>query len=343
MTSVRFPKNGWYAAIWSKDLAGAPIARTFLNEPVVLFRGANGNAAALEDRCCHRAAPLSRGEVAGDYLRCGYHGLTFDAQGQCVAVPGQTTIPSGARVRAYPVVERWNVVWIWMGDASRVDDSKIVELPWLDSPDWEGTPGYIKIEANTQLLVDNLLDYTHVSYLHGATIAGDPREATTPTKTERLNDGVRVGRWMIDFKPPPLFAKAGGFTGNVDRWQHATWKPPATVYMDVGCAKTGTGAPEGDRSQGISIWSTHLVTPETEESCHYHFCFARNFALDDPEMSRMLFEGSRATFLEDKDMLEAQQRNLKGGALDGLIHINADAAQLQARRMLDELVRAEAR
>ena len=338
---MKFPKNGWYAASWAKDLGAVPVARTILDEPIVLFRGDSRKAAALEDRCCHRAAPLSRGEVAGDHLRCGYHGLTFDAQGQCVAVPGQTTIPSGARVRAYPVVERWNVVWIWMGDAARVDDSKIVELPWLDSPDWEGTPGYIKIEANTQLLVDNLLDYTHVSYLHGATIAGDPREATTPTKTERLNDGVRVGHWMIDFNPPPLFAKAGGFTGNVDRWQHAVWKPPSVVYMDVGAARTGTGAPQGDRSQGISIWSTHLVTPETDTSCHYHFCFARNFGLGDAEMSRLLYEGSRATFLEDKVMLEAQQKNLSGGAIDGLIHVTADAAQLQARRMLDELLLAE--
>ena len=122
-------------------------------------------------------------------------------------------------------------------------------------------------------------------------LAGDPREATTPTKTERLPDGVRVGRWMIDFVPPPLFAKAGNFTGNVDRWQFATWNPPATVYLDVGCAKTGTGAPEGDRSQGISIWSSHLITPETENSSHYMFCFARDFALGDAEMSRLLLRG----------------------------------------------------
>ncbi len=337
-----FPRNGWYAAIWSRDLTGTPVGRTLLGEPIVLFRGSSGRAAALEDRCCHRAAPLSRGEVEGDHLRCGYHGLTFDAEGRCVAVPGQSTVPSGARVRAYPVSERWNVVWIWMGDPARADEAKIVELPWLADPGWTATPGYLRVEANAQLLIDNLLDFTHVSYLHGGTIAGDPREATTPTRTERLNGGVQVGRWMIDFKPPPLFAAAGGFKGNVDRWQLATWKPPSTVYIDVGCATTGTGAPEGDRRQGISLWSTHLVTPETEASCHYHFGFARNFRLDDAETSRLLFEGSRSTFLEDKDMLEAQQKNLKGGGLDGLIHVNADAAQLQARRMLEELVRAEA-
>src|SRR5262249_13799688 len=238
--SVKFPKNGWYAACWSKDLTVAPLARTLLGERVVLFRGASGKVGALEDRCCHRAAPLSLGEVVGENLRCGYHGLTFDAEGRCVAVPGQSTVPAGAKVRAYPAVEKWNVVWLWMGDPVRADDSKVVDLPWLADPGWTLTPGYLRIDANAQLLVDNLLDYTHVTYLHGNTIAGDPREATTPTKTERLNDGVRVGRWMIDFKPPPLFAKAGNFAGNVDRWQLATWKPPATVYMDVGCAKTGT-------------------------------------------------------------------------------------------------------
>jgi phenylpropionate dioxygenase-like ring-hydroxylating dioxygenase large terminal subunit len=127
----------------------------------------------------------------------------------------------------------------------------------------------------------------------------------------------------------------------VDRWQFATWSPPATVYLDVGCAKTGTGAPEGDRSQGISIWSSHLVTPETENSSHYMFCFARDFRLGDAEMSRLLFEGSKATFLEDAEMLEAVQANRHGGSLEGLVDIAADAAQLQARRMLDQMIKAE--
>ena len=178
--------------------------------------------------------------------------------------------------------------------------------------------------------------------MHKRTIAGDPREATTPTRTERLDGGVRVGRWMIDFVPPPLFAKAGNFTGNVDRWQFVTWNPPSNVYLDVGCAKAGTGAPQGDRSQGISIWSTHLVTPESEDSSHYMFSFARNFAVGDEAMSKLLFEGSKATFLEDAEMLEAVQRNRHGGSLEGLVDISADAAQLQARRMLSQLIAAEA-
>jgi phenylpropionate dioxygenase-like ring-hydroxylating dioxygenase large terminal subunit len=336
-----FLRNGWYAAIWSKDLQARPIGRIFLNEKVALFRNGGGQAAALEDCCCHRAAPLSKGEVAGDYLMCGYHGLKYDINGQCVEVPGQTMIPRGAKVRSYPVREKWGAVWIWMGEPAKADESKIPNLYWLADPAWTATPGYIHLKSNYQFLIDNLLDLTHVIYVHKKTLAGDPREATAPTKTERLPDGVRVGRWLIDFVPPPLYARAGNFTGNVDRWQFATFNPPSTVYLDVGCAKTGTGAPAGDRSQGISIWSSHLVTPETETTSHYLFCFARNFAVGDGDMSKLLYEGSKATFLEDAEMLEAVQANRCGGSLDGLVDIGADAAQLQARRMLAQMIAAE--
>jgi len=336
-----FLRNGWYSAIWSRELKDKPVGKTFLNEKVVLFRNDRGEVGALEDCCCHRAAPLSLGEIASATLACGYHGLQFDVNGNCVHVPGQTDVPSGAKVRSYPVHEKNNVVWIWMGEAAKADTAKIPDMPWLSDPKWATTPGNLHVKSNYQFIIDNLLDLTHVSYVHKKTLAGDPREATTPTKTERLNDGVRVGRWMIDFVPPPLFAKAGNFTGKVDRWQHATWHPPGIVYLDVGCAKTGTGAPEGDRSQGISIWSSHLITPETAQTSHYMFCFARDFSLDDQEMSKMLFEGSKATFMEDVEFLEAVQTNRDGGSLDGLIHVAADAAQLQARRMLNAMIGAE--
>jgi phenylpropionate dioxygenase-like ring-hydroxylating dioxygenase large terminal subunit len=336
-----FLRNGWYAAIWSKDLTNKPMARTFLNERVVLFRSTTGVAAALEDKCCHRAAPLSRGEINGEYLACGYHGLQFDANGQCVLVPGQKHVPPGAKVRSYPVHEKWNVIWIWMGDAEKADASKVPDLPWLNDAKWATTPGTIHVKTNYQFIIDNLLDLTHVTYVHKNTLAGDPREATTPTKMERLQNGVRVGRWMLDFVPPPLFARAGNFTGKVDRWQFVTWTSPSTVFLDVGCARAGTGAPQGDRSQGISIWSTHLITPESEETSHYMFCYSRDFNTKDENTSRLLYEGSKATFLEDADILEAVQTNRVGGSLAGLIDVNADAAQLQARRMLQSMISAE--
>ena len=336
-----FLRNAWYAAIWSKDLTDAPLARTIVGDDLVLYRGASGQAVTLADRCCHRAAPLSRGKVAGDFLQCGYHGLKFDPAGQCVEVPMQPAVPPGTHVRSYPVVEKWNVVWVWMGDPLKADEAAIPSLPWLASPDWKLEPGYLHIAANGQLLVDNLLDFSHVSHLHPRTLAGDPRESTTPVQTERSAEGIRVGRWMLDFVPPPIFKRAGGFNGNVDRWQFANWRAPATIYMEVGAAPTGTGAPQGDRSKGLSIWATHLITPETDTSCHYHFGWARDFKRDDPEMSKMIYEGTLATFLEDKTMIEAQQRKLAGATLDGLIDINADIAQLQARRILADLIARE--
>jgi phenylpropionate dioxygenase-like ring-hydroxylating dioxygenase large terminal subunit len=336
-----FLRNGWYAAQWSHELKDRPIGRTILGDKVVLFRNSNNQVAALEDRCCHRAAPLSMGEVEGEYLTCGYHGLKYDATGQCVEVPAQTHIPRGAKVKSYPVHEKFNVVWIWMGDPAKANPAKIPDLHWLDDPNWTMSPGYIYLKSNYKFLIDNLLDITHITYVHKKTLSGDPREAKILPKPERLPEGVRVGRWMIGFTPPPLFAKAGNFQGKVDRWQFATWKPPSIVYLDVGCAKTGTGAPEGDRSHGISIWSTHLITPETENSTHYMFSFARNFSLADEEMSKLLYEGSRATFLEDVEMLEGVESNRPGGSLEGLVDITTDAAQLQARRILDNMIEAE--
>ena len=192
-----FLRNGWYTALWAHELTDKPVGKTFLNEKVVLFRNASGRVGALEDSCCHRAAPLSMGELSGEYLACGYHGLKFDVSGRCVEVPGQPEVPAGAKVRCYPTHEKNNIIWIWMGDADKADVTKIPDLPWLSDPKWAATPGRLYVKTNYQFIIDNLLDLTHVAHVHKKTIAGDPREATTPTKTERLNDGVRVGRRLF--------------------------------------------------------------------------------------------------------------------------------------------------
>ncbi len=317
------------------------MARTILGEPVVLYRRADGTPVALEDRCCHRALPLSMGRIEGDNIVCGYHGLRFAPTGACVEVPGQSAIPPGAAVPSYPIVERWRTLWIWMGEPEAADETTVPELFWLDDPGWVPSPGYIHMNADYRLLVDNLLDLTHVTYIHKHTIAGDPSEGLVPVKTERDGNAVRVGRWMLDTPPPPMFAAAGGFTGNVDRWQLITWRPPSTVVLDIGSADTGTGAPEGDRSRGISMWSTHLITPETETSTHYHWCYARNYKLDDPAMTRLLYEGGDRTFNEDVGVLEAQQRALLDNPDAPVVDINIDNAPLQVRRIVEEMLEAE--
>jgi phenylpropionate dioxygenase-like ring-hydroxylating dioxygenase large terminal subunit len=338
---MSFLENCWYVASWSGELSVAPLARTMLGRPVVLYRRADGSPVALEDRCCHRGLPLSLGTVTGDDVVCGYHGLRFDPLGACIDVPGQSTIPPDARIRSYPVAEKWNAVWIWMGAPDRADIDAIPDVFWLDDPGWTPAPGHLRIEANYLGLVDNLLDLTHVSYLHRTTLAGDDVEAVTPMTTRRDGDRLTVGRWILDVTPPPLYSKASGITGPVDRWQWITWEAPANVYFDIGCARAGTGAPKGDRSQGVSMWSTHLITPETETSTHYFFSFTRDFALGDPEVTRILSEGSRTAFMEDLAVLEAQQRARDAMPDAPVVDIQIDTGPLQARRTLARLIAEE--
>lgn len=340
---MSFVRNTWYAACWSEDLlAGEPLAKTILCDPVVLWRSESGAPVALEDRCCHRHLPLSLGKVTGQTIQCGYHGLEFDPSGTCVKVPGQSRVPPEAAVRSWPVVEKHNMVWIWPGEPGAAREELVPDLWWLNDPGWVPSGGHLPLQADYRLLIDNLLDLSHVSYLHKNTIAGDPREATVPVSTTRRDDSIHVDRWMIDFEPPPMFVEAGGFEGNVDRWQLITWQAPSVVTLDIGCADTGTGASEGDRSRGISMWSNHIITPETETSTHYHWAFARNYKLDDPNVTELLAKGGLQTFMEDVVVLEAQQKAINDIGDRPVVDINIDNAPTQFRRILADKVAAEA-
>ncbi len=357
-----FLKNYWYVAAWNHELGREPLGRKFLGEPVVMYRKEDGTPVAFEDRCCHRRAPLSLGHVVGDGIQCGYHGLTYNAEGECIAVPGQTRLPPGTRLRTYPVVERWQWIWIWMGDPAEADPDAIPNIVWHDDPAWATVGGYLHMDCHYQLLVDNLLDLTHETFLHQKTI-GNEHVARTPlakvsrgrTAAElefsalrdvaRDENGVTAIRWMLDIEPPPLYAKAGGFDKpgqKVDRWQFIRFEPPSHVWLDVGVADPGTGATTGDRARGITHTVVDGITPETETSLHYFWTFPRDYRLDDTELDSFLQTGVHNTFLEDKVMLEAQQRIIDADPAAKIVDINADAASIQARRIVDRLLEAEA-
>ena len=336
-----FLRNHWYIAAWSDDVRDAPVARTILGQPVVLYRKPDGTAVALEDRCCHRGLPLSMGKVVEDGLQCGYHGLTFDDTGACVRVPGQSAIPPGAAVRSYPVVERWRWVWVWMGDPDQANDAKIPDYHWLADERWVAPTGYFHLKADYRRLVDNLLDFSHLQFVHERTIGTDAI-ADIPSEIARDGETIDITRWIMDSPPPALFQKAGGFNGNVDRWMNCRYTAPSSVVFDIGCAAAGTGAPDGNRSQGIEIRSLHGITPETETTTHYFWGYARNFALDDETTTDLLRGGAQATFSEDVEILEHQQQAIAAKPDADYIDINGDAAPLQARRILDELHAMEA-
>src|SRR3954467_6014985 len=144
-----FIKNTWYVAAWDKEVTTEGMfARTIIGVPVLMYRTSGGQLVALEDRCCPRGAPLSKGKREGDCVRCMYHGLKFDATGQCIEAPAQPRIPPKAKVRTFPVVQQHRWIWIWMGDPAKADPELIPQTPWLDHPDWRGLDGYIHYDVN---------------------------------------------------------------------------------------------------------------------------------------------------------------------------------------------------
>ena len=326
---MTFLRECWYVAARSAEVTGTPLARVLLNEPVVLYRRKDGAAVALEDRCCHRHLPLSMGRVEGDDLRCGYHGLLFNPEGRCIGIPGQDSIPPQARVRAYPTHEKYRWTWIWMGAPEKADPALIPNWWWAEHPDWAFTqPAQIHVKCNYQLVSDNVLDVTHLAYVH-ATSIGTPSITEFPATVEREERLVRLTRWILDRPPPPLYRKAGNFPGNVDRWQIVEHQPPCFSVNFAGCK---------DAARRIDLMALSAPTPESERTTHYFFGFVRNFGLADPETEGIFSGDMVRVFNEDIPVLEAQQRalDLKPGA--PAVDIKVDAAPLAARRMLQALI-----
>lgn len=326
-----FVENAWYAAGWADEIEAAPQAREILGKPVVVFRTEGGSLAAFDDCCPHRMVPLSLGRVDGEGLRCGYHGLKFATDGRCIEIPGQTKIPRAFDATAYPTVERWRLAWVWMGAPEAADPALIPDLPWLDAPDWRAPGGLIRYGCDYRILIDNLLDLSHTTYVHQRTIGTDD-VALTPVTAERIEDRVRVVREMNDTEPSKMYVKLGGFTGRVDRWQRIEYEAPSTVVIDAGAVPAGSNDP----SRGIDTRVVNILTPENERSVLHYWAFARNFSLDDESVDGFLTKALATTFEEDIVFLDAQQARMEARPDQALANADADAGVLLARRMLNE-------
>ncbi|CAN5749268.1 aromatic ring-hydroxylating dioxygenase subunit alpha [soil metagenome] len=333
-----FPLNRWYVAAWGSELTTEPLARTLLNEPVVLFRGENGRAIALEDRCCHRNLPLSHGKVQGDCIACGYHGMVYDGRGQCVVAPGQDTILPAARVRSFPLVEQDEAVWIWMGDPALADSSDVPRYPFHSDPRWAHKSSYYLIKGNHELLNDNLIDLSHVGYVHGKTIGGTPEaHSVAEMRVDPKADGVTVKRFMRNTAPPPTYVRAVGFTGPIDRWMEIDFKP-GLIQIYIGANDAGRGVDEVGRMDSLGIRIFNGITPETEVSTHYFWSASHNFKVDQPAVTDAFFGEIAATFEEDRTVIEAQQERFSRFPERTIVSLKSDGAGLRARRVVAEAV-----
>jgi phenylpropionate dioxygenase-like ring-hydroxylating dioxygenase large terminal subunit len=338
-------RSYWYVAAWSDELPVAePIARIMLGEPVVLYRRSDGTPVALEDRCVHRRAPLSIGRVIGDTIRCGYHGLVYDPDGACVKIPGQTTIPQSAKLRRYPAADRHGCIWVWMGAAEAADPAAIPDFRWLATPGWAVCKRHARVACHYQLIVDNLLDLSHLAFVHSSTVGTEDLADKAEVKTERIGeDRLRVSRWTLDVLAARTYAEFGNYTGNIDRWQISEFQPPSTLTIDNGSAAAGTGAPEGRR--GAQRWGfrvCHGITPETERTTNYFWALAHEFGAEDAAVRGEFHRQSLHVVGEDIAVFEAQQKIIELDPAAPTLDIRYDAGPLQARRIVERLLAREA-
>jgi phenylpropionate dioxygenase-like ring-hydroxylating dioxygenase large terminal subunit len=336
-----FPLNAWYAAAWDVDIRHALFPRTICGKHVVMYRQSNGSVCALEDACWHRLVPLSKGRLDGDMVVCGYHGLKYNAQGRCTYMPSLETINPSACVRSYRVVERHRFVWLWMGDPALADPALVPDMHWNDDPAWAGDGKTIHVKCDYRLVVDNLMDLTHETFVHGSSI-GNRAVAEAPFETTHGERTATVTRWMRDIEPPPFWRAQLGKPGLVDRWQIIRFEAPATIAIDVGVAPAGTGAPDGDRSQGVNGFVLNTITPETASTCHYFWAFVRNYRTTEQRLTTEIREGVSRIFHEDEIILEAQQRAMDENPGREFYNLNIDAGAMWARRLIDRMVAAEA-
>jgi phenylpropionate dioxygenase-like ring-hydroxylating dioxygenase large terminal subunit len=333
-----FPLNMWYLAAFSNELKDKPLARTLLNQPVVIYRDLNGNVNALQDRCCHRQLPLSMGTIEEGGLRCGYHGLLFDGKGKCLEVPGQPKVPRKAKVTPYFVKEQDELVWIWFGaeEGSEPD----VEPPRYE---YHNDPKYVyggdvyHYNAPYQLIHDNLLDLSHLGYVHLRTIGGDAKtHMNAQMDVESEGDQVTIKRYMPGSTPPPTYVAAYPFKGQIDRWQEIEFCP-SHIKIWTGGIDANSGSVTDPNREGFHMRGLHCITPETDDTSHYFWTIATNPVTDIEEVKQKVVEQTRLTFDEDKVVIEAQFKTMKRFKGQPMIDIHVDAGANHARRIISTL------
>ncbi len=340
--STGYIRDCWYVAGRSEDFGRDLTPVMLLEEAVVIYRDTKGCAVALEDACPHRKLPLSKGTVEGDNVVCGYHGLTFDCTGACVLAPTQLdTPPRRAAVRSYPAEDRWGFLWLWMGDASRADPARIIDIPNFEDPSWGKTPlGAMAMKAHYLYIIDNLLDPSHVAWVHLTSFAGAGTD-TRPLDLEETEDGVIVSRWVLDEAPPPYYKDMLPFGPTCDRKQHYECRLPATALNMSVYTPVGEGGADKPLSPNAFLnISYNFITPIDADTTMYFWFQHRNMHADDLALSERMFDGAKMAFLEDKDVLEHVHIGMAKRKGDYL-NLGLDAGAMRFRNRVEKAIAAE--
>ena len=340
-TTEKFLRNVWYPVAWEREIGDTPHAAKLLGERVVIYRRTDGSYAALHDACPHRKTPLSLGRVRGDHIECGYHGLTFDCAGACVKAPTNGTIPAGAVVQSYPVQARYGLVWIWMGDAAGADPASIFHVEHWDDPQWGTTIGDdMVVDCNYLFITDNLLDPSHVAWVHPGSFAGEGADET-PLQMTVADDGITTWRWMLDAPPAPFYAPYLEFEGNCDRKQQYEVRYPSLALIKAYFSPAGTGGEDKPlHAKTFIMDSYNFLTPIDDHTTRYFWFQQRNVAPNDDAVSVRFAASVRGAFEEDKAILTAMQRGIDESTTP-TINLRSDTSGVRFRRRLAQLIDAE--
>jgi len=334
-------RNAWYVAAWDHELGRDPLGVTMLEERIVLYRRSDGRPAALEDACPHRKLPLSMGRIRGDDIECGYHGLTFDRHGTCTRAACVDRIPSMAKVRSYPVEERYGLIWVWMGAPEKADSATIFPVEHWGDPAWGLNRGdSMTIECNYLYVTDNLLDPSHVAWVHQSSFGNSACEGTI-LDTVVADDGVTVSRWMIDSEPAPFYAPYLKFSGNCDRKQHYEVRFPSHAIIKAIFVPAGTGG-EGRplHPDAFLMDSYNFMTPIDQNRTRYYWFQMRNFSAGDAKVSAEFAASVRTAFEEDRVIMQAVHRGMAEKRTPN-IDLAIDMGPLRFRRRLAQMIAAE--
>ena len=343
-----FLRNYWYAAGFSEEVGRDFLARTYLNEDVVIFRKEDGTPVALENRCAHRRLPLSMGKLIGDTVECGYHGLLYDCHGACIKIPGQDRIPRGTAVKSYPIVDRHRYLWIWMGDPERADESEIPNFGWIDDSAYGVSNIKFRHDAHVQLIIDNLMDLSHLAYVHRTTTGSPEIAELAKVETSREGNTVSVKRWMEDVPPARTFREFGGYNANIDSWQVSEFSPPAYVRVSYGSRGTGKGVPQGSWFDDQGHWGFyvfHGLTPETDVTAHQFRYIAFHKGIGNEQETEEFIRQCDLIITEDSVLFPVQQRAINADRaqtdawnINERVRLVHDGGLLQARQIVQDLM-----
>jgi vanillate O-demethylase monooxygenase subunit len=339
-----YVRNTWYVAGWSSEVEhSSPVGTMILNEPIVIYRTADGRIVALEDRCVHRLAPLSLGRCEGANLRCMYHGMLFDPSGRALEIPGQDIVPPNARVRSFPVVDRHSWIWVWMGDPDKADEKLIPEAVGPGHPDWLMGTGSLDYNAEARLIHDNLTDFSHLTFVHANSFQVGGEWADMTPKITPLERGVRFDRWIPNGEGP-VQTRTGERS---DGWISYDYLVPGILLMYSGSFPLGTaerfnfGKPDYDLAIAGVNFTSQAIVPITDKTSRYYFTAGPHKNFGDEALRDIIVSVTNAAFAEDKRMIEGQQRIIDLSPGHRIMPTVHDKGVTLFNRLIEKLAREE--